>query len=148
MCWKKPKNYCSLCVQNYIDHLPTPTRWCEDFEAQLDALITAKPAVASLPLMCCTAPRYSVCIRPVLLWSEVPRIWPKHKSGKRWALMPCLQGVEAGGHRGTFIGEQSAAQSGSYDCSDFAATVCIFRKFLLAESWMATISRKLIKRWC
>jgi len=36
-----------VCAELGWTTLPTPTRWCEDFEAQLDALITARPAVAS-----------------------------------------------------------------------------------------------------
>ncbi len=105
-----------VCAELHIDHLPTPTRWCEDFEAQLDALITAKPAVASFTF-------------DVLHSAQIQRL---HQAGiavvgsatnlaeaQVWQALGadavCLQGVEAGGHRGTFIGEQSAAQSGSYE---------------------------------
>ncbi|MDE2427396.1 MAG: nitronate monooxygenase [Burkholderiales bacterium] len=89
------------------DSLPTPTRWSEDFEAQLDALITARPAVASFTF-------------DVLHGSQMQRL---HDAGILvigsatnlqeaivWQALGadavCLQGVEAGGHRGTFIGAQ------------------------------------------
>lgn len=97
------------------DKLPTPTRWCEDFEAQLDALIVARPAVASFSF-------------DVLHAYQLQRL---HDAGIAvigsatnlqeaivWQAMGadavCLQGVEAGGHRGTFIGPQSAATLGIF----------------------------------
>lgn len=93
-----------------IEQLPVPTRWCEDFEAQLDALITARPAVASFTF-------------DVLHGSQLQRL---HQAGilvvgtatnlaemlvwqELGADAVCLQGVEAGGHRGTFIGPQEAS---------------------------------------
>ncbi len=96
-----------VCQELGWDTLPTPTRWCEDFEAQLDALITARPAVASFTF-------------DVLHGSQLQRL---HAAGIKvvgtatnlqeaivWQAMGadavCLQGVEAGGHRGTFIGAQ------------------------------------------
>lgn len=96
-----------VCAELGWDNLPTPTRWCEDFEAQLDALITARPAVASFAF-------------DVLHGSQMQRL---HDAGILvigtatnlreaivWQALGadaiCLQGVEAGGHRGTFIGPQ------------------------------------------
>ncbi|MFZ6816195.1 NAD(P)H-dependent flavin oxidoreductase [Undibacterium sp. Rencai35W] len=90
--------------------LPTPTRWCEDFDAQLDALLIARPAVASFTF-------------DILHASQIQRL---HDAGilvvgtatnlaeaQVWQAMGadaiCLQGVEAGGHRGTFIGKQEDA---------------------------------------
>lgn len=95
------------------DTLATPARWCEDFEAQLDALITARPAVASFTF-------------DVLHGSQLQRL---HDAGILvvgtatnlseaivWQAMGadavCLQGVEAGGHRGTFIGRQQDSTLG------------------------------------
>ncbi|MFZ6771598.1 NAD(P)H-dependent flavin oxidoreductase [Undibacterium sp. SXout7W] len=96
-----------VCAELGWETVPTPTRWCEDFEAQLDALITARPAVASFAF-------------DVLHGSQLQRL---HDAGILvigtatnlreaivWQAMGadaiCLQGVEAGGHRGTFIGAQ------------------------------------------
>ncbi|MBK1888484.1 nitronate monooxygenase [Undibacterium sp. 14-3-2] len=99
-----------VCAELGWTTLPTPTRWCEDFEAQLDALITARPAVASFTF-------------DVLHGSQVQRL---HEAGILvigtatnlaeaivWQAIGadaiCLQGTEAGGHRGTFIGAQQDA---------------------------------------
>ncbi|MFZ6770141.1 NAD(P)H-dependent flavin oxidoreductase [Undibacterium sp. Di26W] len=104
-----------VCQELGWDNLPTPTRWCEDFEAQLDALITARPAVASFTF-------------DVLHGSQLQRL---HDAGILvvgtatnlqeaivWQAMGadavCLQGVEAGGHRGTFIGAQKASTLGLF----------------------------------
>jgi nitronate monooxygenase len=92
------------------DALPTPTRWCQNFEAQLYALIVARPAVASFTF-------------DVLNGSQIQRL---HEAGILvvgtatnlqeaivWQALGadaiCLQGIEAGGHRGTFIGAQEAS---------------------------------------
>ncbi len=104
-----------ICEELGWDTLPTPTRWCEDFEAQLDALITARPAVASFTF-------------DVLHGSQMQRL---HAAGILvvgtatnlqeaivWQAMGadavCLQGVEAGGHRGTFIGAQQDSTLGLF----------------------------------
>ncbi|MCH8621539.1 nitronate monooxygenase [Undibacterium sp. TS12] len=104
-----------VCQELGWDTLPTPTRWCEDFEAQLDALITARPAVASFTF-------------DVLHGSQLQRL---HAAGIKvvgtatnlqeaivWQAMGadavCLQGVEAGGHRGTFIGAQKDSTLGLF----------------------------------
>jgi nitronate monooxygenase len=98
------------------ESLPTPTRWCEDFDAQLDALIIARPAVASFTF-------------DILHGSQIQRL---HDAGILvvgtatnlpeaivWQAMGadaiCLQGVEAGGHRGTFIGLQQDSTLGVMD---------------------------------
>ncbi|MDO9193364.1 MAG: nitronate monooxygenase [Undibacterium sp.] len=92
------------------DSLPTPTRWCQNFEAQLYALIVARPAVASFTF-------------DVLHGSQIQQL---HAAGILvvgtatnlqeaivWQALGadavCLQGIEAGGHRGTFIGAQEAS---------------------------------------
>lgn len=96
------------------DSLATPTRWCEDFEAQLDALLIARPAVASFTF-------------DVLHGSQLQRL---HAAGILvvgtatnlqeaivWQALGadavCLQGIEAGGHRGTFIGKQEESKLGT-----------------------------------
>ncbi len=102
-----------VCAELGMENLPTPTRWCEDFDAQLDALITARPAVASFTF-------------DVLHGAQLQRL---QAAGIRvigtatnvaeaivWQAMGadaiCLQGTEAGGHRGTFIGAQQDARLG------------------------------------
>jgi len=105
-----------VCEALGLSALPTPTRWCEDFEAQLDALITAKPAVASFTF-------------DVLHGSQIQRL---HEAGILvvgtatnlqeaivWQAIGadaiCLQGTEAGGHRGTFIGRQEDSTLSTMD---------------------------------
>lgn len=87
--------------------LPMPAKWCEDFNAQFDALIAARPAIASFAF-------------GILTRSQVERL---HDAGiyvigtatnvmeaQAWEAVGvdavCAQGIEAGGHRGTFIGAQ------------------------------------------
>jgi nitronate monooxygenase len=89
------------------DALPTPAKWCEDFAAQLDALVMARPAVASFTFGILTKQQVdrlhatnifvigtATNVAEALAWQEVG------------ADAVCAQGIEAGGHRGTFIGRQ------------------------------------------
>jgi nitronate monooxygenase len=90
--------------------LPIPREWCQDFGAQFDQLIKLKPAAASFTFNILTA-------------SQVERL---HSAGiavigtvttvdeaRAWAAIGAnavvASGVEAGGHRGTFLGPQEEA---------------------------------------
>jgi len=90
--------------------LPMPANWCEDFAAQFELLLELKPAVASFTF-------------DILRAEQVKRL---HDAGTfvigtvtnveeamAWQAVGAdavvASGVEAGGHRGTFIGEQTAA---------------------------------------
>jgi nitronate monooxygenase len=90
--------------------LPVPAKWCEDFGAQLDALISLRPAAASFTF-------------GILDPSQVERL---HDAGilvigtvttvdeaLAWQTVGAdavvASGVEAGGHRGTFLGPQEEA---------------------------------------
>lgn len=81
-----------------------PAQWCEDFGAQFEALVDARPAVASFTFGILTA-------------AQVERL---HRAGcvvigtattvaeaRAWEAVGadavCASGVEAGGHRGTFL---------------------------------------------
>lgn len=96
--------------------LPRPERWCEDFAAQFELLLELKPAVASFTF-------------GILTQAQVKRL---HEAGMfvigtvtsveealAWqaagADAVVASGVEAGGHRATFIGEQSAATLGAVE---------------------------------
>lgn len=89
------------------DSLPVPAKWCEDFHAQFDALITARPAAASFTF-------------GILDPMQVERL---HDAGifvigtatsvaeaQAWETVGAdavvASGTESGGHRGTFIGAQ------------------------------------------
>lgn len=90
--------------------LPRPAKWCEDFFAQFEALLALRPAVASFTL-------------GILDPAQVERL---HDAGifvigtattveeaLAWEVAGAdavvASGVEAGGHRGTFLGPQEEA---------------------------------------
>jgi nitronate monooxygenase len=90
--------------------LPIPEQWCQDFNAQFEALLAIKPAAASFTF-------------DILSASQVERL---HSAGiavigtvttaleaLAWETVGAdavvASGVEAGGHRGTFIGAQEDA---------------------------------------
>jgi nitronate monooxygenase len=89
------------------DRLPLPAKWCEDFHAQFDALIAARPDMASFTF-------------GVLDEEQIDRLHEADifvigtatnvAEAKAWEAVGadaiCAQGIEAGGHRGTFIGPQ------------------------------------------
>ena len=91
-----------------------PAQWCEDFAAQFEALIAARPAVASFTF-------------GILSAAQVERL---HAAGcvvvgtattvaeaRAWAAVGadavCASGVEAGGHRGTFLEDFESSQVGT-----------------------------------
>ncbi|MET3130228.1 nitronate monooxygenase [Oxalobacteraceae bacterium GrIS 1.11] len=90
--------------------LPLPGKWCEDFEAQFEVLLAARPAVASFTF-------------DILNLSHVERL---HQAGilvigtvttvaegLAWQAVGAdavvASGIESGGHRGTFLGPQLEA---------------------------------------
>ena len=90
--------------------LPIPQQWCQDFDAQFEALLAIEPAAASFTF-------------GILTESQVERL---HSAGiavigtvttldeaLAWETVGAdavvASGVEAGGHRGTFIGAQEEA---------------------------------------
>jgi nitronate monooxygenase len=90
--------------------LPLPQRWCEDFDAQFDALIDARPAAASFTFGILTQQQVArlhaagivvigtiTTVAEALAWQEVG------------ADAVVASGIEAGGHRGTFLGAQQDA---------------------------------------
>ena len=87
--------------------LPIPSAWCEDFSAQLDALIALRPAAASFTFGILTPVQVErlhdagivvigtvTSVEEALAWETVG------------ADAVIASGTEAGGHRGTFIGAQ------------------------------------------
>ncbi|MDB5793943.1 MAG: 2-nitropropane dioxygenase [Noviherbaspirillum sp.] len=92
--------------------LPRPAKWCEDFDAQFEALIAAKPEIASFTF-------------GILTGEQVERLHESHifvigtatnvAEARAWEAVGadavCAQGIEAGAHRGTFIGAQDEASS-------------------------------------
>ncbi|AVO49202.1 nitronate monooxygenase [Melaminivora suipulveris] len=93
----------------------TPARWCEDFDAQFEALIAARPAVASFTF-------------GILSRAQVQRIQGEAGSfvigtattvaeARAWADVGadavCASGMEGGGHRGSFLDLSAASQIGT-----------------------------------
>ena len=99
-----------------------PARWCEDFAAQFEALLAARPAVASFTFGILDAAQVArlhqagcyvigtaTTVAEALAWADVG------------ADAVCASGLEAGGHRGTFLASAGAGQAPSQD--DFAAAM-------------------------
>ena len=87
-----------------------PARWCEDFGAQLEAVLAARPAVASftfglldatavarLQAVGCYVMGTATTVAEALAWATVG------------ANAVCVSGMEAGGHRGSFLGDFAAS---------------------------------------
>ena len=89
------------------DSLPIPAKWCEDFHAQFDALIAARPAAASFtfgilePAQVERLHDAGIVVIGTVTSVEEAQAWETVGADAVIA-----SGTEAGGHRGTFIGAQ------------------------------------------
>lgn len=94
--------------------LPRPTKWCEDFAAQFELLLELKPAVASFTFNTLSAAHvkrlHDVGLFVIGTVTTVEEALAWQAAG---ADAVVASGVESGGHRGTFIGEQTAATLGA-----------------------------------
>ena len=105
-----------------------PARWCEDFAAQFDALLAARPAVASFTFGILSAEQVerlhragcyvigtATTVAEALAWEGVG------------ADAVCASGMEAGGHRGTFLQQgghrEDGAARGALSQDDFTASL-------------------------
>lgn len=92
----------------------TPARWCEDFAAQFDTLVELRPAVASFTFGILTAQQVerlhgagcfvigtATTVAEALAWQDVG------------ADAVVASGLEAGGHRATFLGDADASMVGT-----------------------------------
>lgn len=92
------------------NELPIPSQWCQDFAAQFETLIELRPAAASFTFDILSAVQVQrlhdagifvvgtvTTVEEALAWEEAG------------ADAVVASGVEAGGHRGTFIGRQEDA---------------------------------------
>ena len=90
--------------------LPVPSQWCQDFEAQFDTLIELKPAAASFTFDILTATQVErlhdagIFVIGTVTTVEEAEAWEEVGADAVVA-----SGIEAGGHRGTFIGRQEDA---------------------------------------
>jgi len=93
------------------EEVPVPKHWCQDFSAQFEALLELRPAAASFTfdiLEAAQVDRLHAAGIPVIGTAttvEEARAWERVGADAVVA-----SGVEAGGHRGTFLGPQEEAQ--------------------------------------
>jgi nitronate monooxygenase len=90
--------------------LPVPNKWCEDFEAQFETLINLRPAVASFTFGILDASQVErLHAAGILVIGTVTTV----EEALAWQAIGAdavvASGIEAGGHRGTFIGRQEDA---------------------------------------
>ena len=102
-----------------------PTQWCEDFAAQFEALVALRPAVASFTFGILTAAQVA---RLQAVGSTVIGTATTLAEAQAWAAVGadavCASGMEAGGHRGTFLTPtQPGATGAAPSLADFAASM-------------------------
>ncbi|MFL6658000.1 MAG: NAD(P)H-dependent flavin oxidoreductase [Massilia sp.] len=92
------------------DAFPRPAKWCEDFDAQFDALIAARPAAASFTFGILSAAQvermHDAGIFVIGTATTVAEVQAWETVG---ADAVVASGVESGGHRGTFLVPQEEA---------------------------------------
>lgn len=96
--------------------LPLPAKWCEDFAAQFEALIELRPAAASFTFNILGAGQvarlHAAGIAVIGTVTTVDEAIAWQAAGADAVI---ASGVEAGGHRGTFIGAQMDATLGALE---------------------------------
>lgn len=96
--------------------LPRPAKWCEDFSTQFELMLELKPAVVSFTFDILPSDQVArlrdagIFVIGTVTTVEEAIAWQAAGADAIVA-----SGVESGGHRGTFIGEQSAAVMGALD---------------------------------
>lgn len=91
-----------------------PTQWCEDFAAQFEALVALRPAVASFTFgILDTAQVARLHAAGCLVVGTATTVAEARAWAQVGADVVCASGTEAGGHRGTFLGDFTASQVGT-----------------------------------
>lgn len=91
-----------------------PARWCEDFHAQFEALLEARPAVASFTFGILDAAQVArLHAAGCLVVGTATTVAEARAWAQVGADAVCASGTEAGGHRGTFLGDFTASQVGT-----------------------------------
>jgi nitronate monooxygenase len=89
---------------------PMPAKWCEDFAAQFETLLELKPAVASFTFGILSIEQIQRLHQAgIFVIGTITHVDEALAWQSRGADAVIASGVESGGHRGTFIGEQTAA---------------------------------------
>ena len=93
--------------------LPLPSKWCEDFSVQFETLLELKPAVASFTFGILSVEQIErLHAAGIIVIGTITHVDEALAWQSRGADAVIASGVESGGHRGTFIGEQTAATLG------------------------------------
>lgn len=98
------------------DRLPMPAKWCEDFQAQFETLLELKPAVASFTFNQLHEEQVSrlheagIAVLGTVTTVDEALAWQAAGADGLIA-----SGIEAGGHRGTFIGPQKEARLTTFE---------------------------------
>lgn len=91
-----------------------PTQWCEDFAAQFEALVALRPAVASFTFGILDAAQVArLHAAGCLVVGTATTVAEARAWAQVGADVVCASGTEAGGHRGTFLGDFTASQVGT-----------------------------------
>jgi nitronate monooxygenase len=90
--------------------LPQPGQWCEDFAAQFECLLELKPAIASFTFNILTPDQVARLHQAgIFVIGTVTTVAEAVAWRAVGADAVCASGVEAGGHRGTFLVPQTEA---------------------------------------
>lgn len=96
------------------DGLPRPAKWCEDFAAQFETLLALRPAAASFTFGILERQQVErLHAAGILVIGTVTSVEEALAWQATGADAVVASGVEAGGHRGTFIGRQEDATLGA-----------------------------------
>ena len=91
-----------------------PTQWCEDFAAQFEVLVALRPAVASFTFGILDAAQVArLHAAGCLVVGTATTVAEARAWAQVGADVVCASGTEAGGHRGTFLGDFTASQVGT-----------------------------------
>jgi nitronate monooxygenase len=110
--WDRAKPYRS--VVGMADDLQPPTKYAEVFTEQLTALIAAKPSVASFTFGILTSEQMQrLKVAGIAVVGTATHVEEAQAWEAIGADAVCVQGFEAGGHRGTFLSPSSSLLSGA-----------------------------------
>ncbi|WP_426114125.1 NAD(P)H-dependent flavin oxidoreductase [Massilia sp. PWRC2] len=92
------------------DELPRPSQWCQDFHAQFETLLELRPALASFTFDILSSQQVErLHGAGILVLGTVTTVAEAVAWQAVGADAVIASGIEAGGHRGTFIGRQEEA---------------------------------------
>jgi nitronate monooxygenase len=92
-----------------LENLQIPSKWCEDFESQFETVLELNPPVASFTFGILNTDQMKLLHqRNIYVIGTATHLAEACAWESVGADAICLSGIEAGGHRGTFIGRQES----------------------------------------